>query len=245
MRISVPSWVIPGTYGENLRFLAGERDITGVELLFYLYDDEIRAMLDDEWELIAGLAGRFTYTAHLADRIMAEHGELVARLLPLVRNFVVHPYPAEEAEAEKGLLASWTAAYGGRARGTEDLGALSPFLIENTQPGWQEALLPLLPPGTGLVMDTGHLLLEGRSPAEFFRRFGGRVGEIHLHTVDRAAASGDGRLPDHRPLRAGEAWFEEFAPYLASFGGIVNLEVFSWEEVQASLAVLRGAGLLE
>jgi sugar phosphate isomerase/epimerase len=245
MRITVPSWVIPGTYRENLDFLAGKPEITGVELLFYMYDDETKRMLRDEWEVIANYAKRFTYTVHLADRILAEHGELVERLLPLTRNYIVHPYPVEEAETEKLLLDSWIARFGNRGKVIEDLGALSPFIIENTHSGWQDALLPLLPPDTGLVMDTGHLLLEDRSPSAFLRQYGERIKEIHLHTVDAAAAAKDNRLEDHRPLKAGEAWFREFAPLLKTFTGIVNLEVFSWDEVSVSIAALRETGLLD
>jgi hypothetical protein len=245
MRITVPSWVIPGTYRENLDFLAGKDEITGVELLFYIYDDETKAMLRDEWDVIVQYAQRFTYTVHLADRILAEHGELVEKLLPLSRNFIVHPYPAGESKAEKLLLDSWVALYGNRGKLTEDLGALSPFIIENTHSGWQEALLPLLPADTGLVMDTGHLLLENRNPAAFFRQYGERIQEIHLHTVDAEAAARDKRLVDHRPLKAGEAWFKEFAPLLKTFTGMVNLELFSWDEAAASIAALREAGLLE
>jgi sugar phosphate isomerase/epimerase len=245
MRITVPSWVIPGTYRENLDFLSGKKEITGVELLFYIYDDEMKALLRDEWETIVKYANRFTYTVHLADRILAEHGELVERLLPLARNFVVHPYPVGEGEAEKSLLDSWVEKYGNRGTTGEDLGALSPFTIENTQAGRQEALLPLLPPDTGLVMDTGHLLLEKRNPAEFLKRYGERIKEIHLHTVDTEAAKKDERLEDHRPLKAGEEWFREFIPLLKNFNGIVNLEVFSWDEVTASIAALGEAGLLD
>ena len=112
MRISVPSWVIPGTYAENLGFLAEKREITGVELLFFIYDDETKQMLRDEWDVIESYAGRFTYTVHLPDRILPEHAELVERFLPHVRNFVVHPYPAEGADAERRLLEAWRTAYG-------------------------------------------------------------------------------------------------------------------------------------
>ena len=245
MRISVPSWVIPGTYAENLGFLAEKREITGVELLFFIYDDETKQMLRDEWDVIESYAGRFTYTVHLPDRILPEHVELVERFLPHVRNFVVHPYPAEGADAERRLLEAWRTAYGNAGRIAEDLGALSPFIIENTYPGMQEALLSLLPENTGLVMDTGHLLLIDSNPAVFFNRQRERIKEIHLHTIDPEAAKKDNRLEDHRSLKPDDPWFMEFVPCLQEFTGIVNLEVFSWEEVSASLATLRGAGLLD
>ncbi|MDR2111118.1 MAG: AP endonuclease [Spirochaetaceae bacterium] len=230
MVLSVPSWVIPGTYGENLAFLRDKTGIGGVELLFYLYDDQTRALFDAEEPVIREYARRFTFTAHLPDRVEPELGELVGRLFPLVRRFIIHPGPPEEAETLGGLLCSWMKTWGRET-----------FLIENTLPGRLEALLPRLPRETGLCMDTGHLLLEGKNPADFFTLHGNRVGEIHLHGVDRE--SRDGRLPDHRPLRGTEPWLRELLPRLAGFTGVINLELFSWEEVTQSAAALKEVSL--
>jgi hypothetical protein len=83
--LSVPSWVIPGTYAENLRFLETKEEVRGVELLFYLYNGEVKAELDREWEGIRGCKERFVFTAHLPDEFSPSHEELVVRLAPLVR----------------------------------------------------------------------------------------------------------------------------------------------------------------
>jgi hypothetical protein len=222
--LSVPSWVIPGTYLENLRFLADKSEISGVELLFFLYDQETRALLDGEWEGILGYRSRFSFTAHLPDPLKSEHRELVERLSPVVRHFIVHP--GLDAETFAGLLSSWTGA------------GLGPFLVENTQPGKLEALLPYLGDETKLCMDTGHLLLEGQNPAAFFRRHGARLLELHLHSLDREKAAVDGWLPDHRPIQRGEPWLEELLPLLEDWQGVLNVEVFSWEEARESIAAL-------
>ncbi|MDR1949129.1 MAG: sugar phosphate isomerase/epimerase [Spirochaetaceae bacterium] len=242
LRFTVPSWVIPGTYLENLRFLADKPEIRGVELLFFLYNGEIRAELESEWQGIREYGDRFVYTAHLPDLLRPDHWELVERLSPLVRHFIVHPGPVEGAKAQAELLRSWTE----RLRNRADTPSVppvpaskSPFLIENTHPGRLPALLPHLDADIGLCMDTGHLLLEGQNPADFLRRYGDRVGEVHLHGLDREKAARDGRLPDHRPLRAEDPWLAELVPLLADFPGPVNLEVFSWEEVQESIATLK------
>jgi hypothetical protein len=227
-RFTVPSWVIPGTYLENLRFLADKPEIAGVELLFFLYDREIRDQFESERRGIEEFRDRFSFTAHLPDRILPEHRELVSGLSLLVRHFIVHPGPAEGAKAQAELLRSW--------KGTGS------FLIENTLPGRLPALLPYLDEDMGLCMDTGHLLLEGQNPADFLRRWGDRIGEIHLHGLDRERAARDGRLPDHRPLRAGDPWLGELAPLLGEFAGTVNLEVFSWEEAAESMAALKTYG---
>jgi hypothetical protein len=242
--LSVPSWVIPGTCAENLRFLENKTAIRGVELLFFMYDNETRAQLDAEWESVRGFRDRFTFTAHLPETLAPEHEELVARLAPLVRHFIVHP-PPENSVSRLELVRLWAKKYG---PGNGDPGggscpsggkAAPRFLMENTFGGLFEAALPLLGGETGLCMDTGHLLLEGKSPAAFFSRYRDRVTEIHLHGIDREAALRDGRLADHRRLRQDEAWLRELLPLLEDYGGVVNLEVFSWEEVQACMLVLK------
>jgi sugar phosphate isomerase/epimerase len=237
-----PSWVVPGTYAENLRFLEDKPAIAGVELLFFLYDGEIKKQLDSEWDEIRRFGERFIFTAHLPEQLSAGHEELVARLAPLVRHFIVHP-PRENPGAQAKLLAEWAERYGGvqspRGAGHDRGGGGPLFLAENISAGLLEALLPLLDEGTGLCMDTGHLLIEGRNPAAFFAAHRDRIGEIHLHGVDREAALHDRRLADHRRLRGDEPWLAELLPLLGDYRGLVNLEVFSWEEVRAGIDALR------
>ncbi|MDR1319771.1 MAG: AP endonuclease [Treponema sp.] len=243
--LSVPSWVIPGTYAENLRFLENKRAVEGVELLFFIYDDETRAQLEAEWESICSFRERFVFTAHLPETLLPEHEELVSRLAPLVRHFIVHP-PLENPAALAELITGWAKKYGS---GGEKLPSGAPcsaegraaprFLVENTFGELFEKILPFLGEETGLCMDTGHLLLGNKSPAAFFSRHRDRVAEIHLHGVDREAALCDGRLADHRGLRRGEAWLGELLPLLKNYGGVINLEVFSWEEARAGTLLLR------
>jgi sugar phosphate isomerase/epimerase len=232
---------MPGTYRENLVFLAEKPEIAGVELLFFLYDREIKSLLDREWQAILEYAERFTYTVHLPDQVKPEHEELIERFFLLARYFIVHPYPPEEAENQAALLQSWADRY---RREDKSRFNGSPFLIENTLPGRQETLLRRLPPDTGLCMDTGHLLLEGKNPRAFFSAYQERLGELHLHGLDQEAALRDGRLPDHRALRVGTAWLAGLIPWLQAFPGIINLELFSWDEVSQSIRVLRESGLI-
>jgi hypothetical protein len=227
--ISVPSWVIPGTYLENLRFLEDKDEVSGVELLFFIYDGEIKKMFDDEWEEILRRRERFTFTAHLPDPLLPCHRELVERLAPLVRHFIVHPDPAETTGELAALVNGWAAEFP-RCR----------FLAENTGPGLLEALLPHLDEAAGICMDTGHLLLEGADPAAWFAARRERIAEIHLHGVDRDRAALDERLPDHRPVAAEAAWFKRLRPFLEEFDGVINVEVFSWEEARESIAALQG-----
>ena len=227
--LSVPSWVIPGTYAENLRFLEKQNEVKGVELLFFIYDNEVKTQLDSEWDEIRDYSKRFIYTAHLPENLIPAHGELIARLAPLVRHFIIHPFKTIP-EAEASLLGEWSKQYGVK------------FLAENTNPGLLESLLPhlnLCPETAGLCMDTGHLLMEEKSPAEFYKKHKTHICEIHLHAVDREQTVIDGRLADHRRLRPDESWLHELLPLLDDYSGVINLEIFSWEEAGAGIEVLK------
>jgi hypothetical protein len=229
--ISVPSWVIPGTYAENLRFIADNPEITGVELLFFIYDDEIKSQFREELEEVKSFSRRFVFTAHLPESLKDDHEELVETLLPLVKHFIVHPGKTGAIEKQANLINRWAEKYG-----SSD----SPrFLAENINPGLLEKTIPLLDPRVSLCMDTGHLLLEDRNPALYFSQHRDRIGEIHLHGLDREKAAADGRLPDHRPVRPDAPWFRELFPIIEKFDGVVNLEVFSWEEAVQSIAAIK------
>jgi hypothetical protein len=220
--LAVPSWVTPGTHLENLLFIADTDDtktIGGVELLFFIYDDSVRDGFMRELPDIRRLAGRLVFTAHLPDRLDADADAdaLVELLAPLVRHFVVHP--SEDAPKQAVRLREWEARYGkGR------------FLLENTAAGLLEGLLPRLD-GFPLCMDTAHLLREGKSPADFAARHGNRIAEVHLNGRDA-----DG---DHRPLRDGDKWLAELMPFLRGFSGLVNIELFDWDGICASLSCLE------
>jgi hypothetical protein len=227
--LSVPSWVIPGTYAENLRFLENKKEIQGVELLFFMYDDAIKTQLYSEWDEIRGFRKRFVFTAHLPELLLPAHEELIARLAPLVRHFVVHPDTENPAD-QAALLKSWTERYG------------AVFLMENIFKGKGIFNNGNFGGDFALCMDTGHLLLDGQNPSEFFRARQDRqdrIKEIHLHSLDRKQSAVDGRLTDHRRLREDDPWLLELIPLLKGYEGIVNLEVFSWEEAEAGIEVLR------
>jgi sugar phosphate isomerase/epimerase len=231
-KIIVPSWVIPGTYIENLRFLDDKEEIAGVELLFFIYDDEIKNNITDEFEDICRFKDRFIFTAHLPDVLKPEHEELVEKLSPLVQHFIVHPGKEGGAEVQANFINTWAEKY-------KDPSKKYRFLAENTNPGLLEALLPKLNANIGLCMDFGHLLLEEKNPSVYLNQFQNKIGEIHLHGLDREKAAIDKRLPDHRPINEDSIYIKEIFASLKEFQGLINLEVFSWEEVEESLKAIK------
>ncbi|HOX12067.1 MAG TPA: cobamide remodeling phosphodiesterase CbiR [Spirochaetia bacterium] len=226
MILSVPSYVIPGTYAENLRFLADKPEVEGVELLFYLWDAEVAGLLDRELAEIRSFMDRFRFTAHLPDRILPEHRVLLDRIADTARSFVVHPPSDLDGLAPfADLLSVWKSGFGDR------------FFLENlrSEPfGRALRVLPDIP----LCVDAGHILAEGGDPAELLARLrstGRRIEELHLHGL-----SGDA---DHQPFGEGASWLRDLAPFLAGFDGVAEIELFDWEEARTALAAVRRAGV--
>lgn len=224
MKISVPSYVVPGGYEHNLRWLLANTDQRRVELLFFMYDDETRAILRDELPAIGELSARIAYTAHLPDRIEAGHEELLEAIDGFCDSYVVHP-PREAAElaAFVRLMDAWRGRYGAER-----------FLLENTRLASFEAAdreladSPLGPPP--ICADLGHLVLEGRDPASWLVEYGSRTREIHIH--------GHAGGKDHGRLRGDEAWLRDVAPFLRGFDGVVEIELFSWDEADEARRIL-------
>ena len=231
MIISVPSYVIPGTYAENVEALVARTEIQGIELLFYMYDPDSRELLIREKSRIEAWHGRFRYSLHMPDVLRPEHEELLELTGGFAERYILHVPP--QACGSHGdprdclrfcrLVESWRTRYGER------------FLLENCIGRSFEPLASRLE-GLPICCDTGHLLIEAAGLEGFLGRYGERVREVHLHGVREGG--------DHRDFAPEEPWFLQAVPFLRAFGGVVNLEVFSIAEVDALLAVLRAHGLL-
>ncbi|MDR2841849.1 MAG: AP endonuclease [Spirochaetaceae bacterium] len=224
--LAVPSWVIPGTYIENLNFLQDKKEIDAVELLFFIYNDDVKTELQNEWDAITSYKKRFIFTAHLPDPVLSEHEELIVKMLPHVRHFIIHGGKGFDDGAD--LIAAWQKEYG-----------MEKFVLENTREDRLEKLLEHLPGDTRICMDTGHLLIAKKSPLQFFNKYKNRIAEIHLHGTDNEKAKLDGKLVDHRPVNKNDQWYKEIETLLKNFKGVINMEVFSWEEVLGTLGTLE------
>ncbi|MDX9957836.1 MAG: cobamide remodeling phosphodiesterase CbiR [Clostridia bacterium] len=225
MILSVPSYVIPGTYAENLRFLADTSGVDGVELLFFMYDDEIRTLMMAEIDEIRQFRSRFSYTVHMPDSIAPEHEDIIEATRGMAGSYVIHP-PREDAglPAFARLMDDWRGRYG-----KDD------FILENTRVARfnaAEAVLKEsrhgLPP---VCVDIGHLRMEGYDPMAWLEAKAGRVAELHVHGFDGKS--------DHVPFGADEPWLVDLLPYLHGFAGVVELELFAWDQLQVVIPLLR------
>jgi hypothetical protein len=223
MILSAPSWIAPGTYLENLGFLEPVAAIRSVELLFYIYDEEARATFAREREGIAARSGRFGFTAHLPDPLLPEHESLVEATRDLVRSYVFHPARVEGAESLARMLEGWRRSFGER------------FYLENTRVSLFDANLPLLG-DIGLCCDVGHLLLEGKDPAAWLAIHGDRVRELHLHGLVDGV--------DHSSFSFRDETVRGCLPFLKTFEGTLELELFSLREIEGAIAELETEGLM-
>ncbi|HTX73337.1 MAG TPA: hypothetical protein VMC79_10970 [Rectinemataceae bacterium] len=214
MRYHVPSYLIPGTWLENLRRLETAEWISGVELLVFSYDDDAKSILNRERHGLAACTPRFRLTLHLPDPLESRHEELLELSLPFTSSYVLHP-PGSILEMERWLrlVEDWRAAYGPK------------FHLENTAGATFVAVEAALP-DIELCADCGRLLLDGHDPLGWLDGRASRLRQLHLHS----AAAGR----DHLPLRAEEPWLRRLFPYLVAFAGIVELELFSLEAVERS-----------
>ena len=215
-KLSVPSYIIPGTYLENIRFIDRVEMIDNVELLFFLFDNQTQSLLREEIDGIRDFAGRFTYTVHMPDPLNADHKALLNMMRPIADRFVVHT-PCTERVLFLQTLEEWASEFG------------NVFQIENVV-GCDFQEIALAMKDAPICCDTGHLLLEGKKPVEFIDYWGHRIGEIHLH--------GTFGGKDHQAVNGNESWFEELGPYLEQFAGIIHLELFQYDKLVPMIDLL-------
>ncbi|MCF8038569.1 MAG: hypothetical protein K9K79_04565 [Desulfohalobiaceae bacterium] len=99
---------------------------------------------------------------------------------------------------------------------------------------WVEEILDET--GLGLCLDLGHLLLQGADLWEAFERNRSRIRIMHLHGFELR----NGVLRDHCGLhRLAERHLHAIKHILKAFQGVVCLEVFNFQDLSASLAVLE------
>ncbi|MCX7024406.1 MAG: cobamide remodeling phosphodiesterase CbiR [Spirochaetes bacterium] len=224
MRISAPSWVVPGSYAENVRFLSEDPRVEGVELLFFHWDGETRDLFRRERAELETFAqsGRFAFTAHLPDTADSRCDEVVELASGIADSFVVHP-PRTEAEIE-GFVEWYSdagAEWGGR------------FFLENTMAEAFDRAAAALPDAP-ICFDTGHVLLEGGDPAKVLASLvaaGREIREIHIHGMSAGH--------DHGAFGPAEPWLLDLAPHLVTFEGILEIEVFSAAELGTCIESLR------
>lgn len=231
MILSCPSFIIPGTYLENLEHVRDTGLADSVELLFFLFDEDTDKLLSREIEGIRELSTDLGITVHLPDDLKPEHENIIEKTSDFTRQYVVHP-PPEDEDMFVETVSSWRHRHGDRFLlenliGRDFEGLLKEF--DSAADGEKTGAMPV-------CCDTGHLLVRGESPADFLVRYEGRVREVHLHGLDEGW--------DHNPFSSHEPWFLELAPLLAHFEGVVNIEVFREDHLKRVHEAMRERNLI-
>lgn len=233
MILTAPSYIIPGTYLENIAYLARSVDsgelsgIWGVELLFFFFDPETDELYAKEREGVESYRDRFIFTVHMPDDLTAQYQGIVEMTKDIALQYILHPPVLEGAGGTRGkefgnLVQGWIGRYGDR------------FLIENLIGRDLEQYLNI--ENLRICLDVGHLLLNNGSPTHFLEHYGDRVRQIHLHGLENGA--------DHKKLDSKAPWFRDLVPLLRDFKGVVELEVFDADTLRYNIEVLKSAGVL-
>lgn len=223
MTIATPSYVIPGTYLENVRFLDSFSLVSGIELLFFLFDEETDALFCRERDEILRYADRLSFSVHMPDPLVPEYRRLVELTTPLDATYVVHE-PAKDRGSFAATITAWREEFGDR------------FFLENLADrsfASAAAELAEMP----ICLDTGHALLAGESPAGLAERYCERIREVHLHGVTGGK--------DHATFSGDDEWFLEMLPFLRRFDGTINIELFAIDKVMPVLETLAAAGVTD
>ena len=216
--LSVPSYVIPGTYLENIRFLEDQIQVDGIELLFFMIDEETLQLLRGEMDGITRFHRRFTYSVHLPDVLEKEHRTLIDLLRPVADRFIVHaPSPETPVDEFTRRLEAWRRDYG------------NVFVLENVADREFEAVANNLS-DMPICCDTGHVLLDGGNPRSVLESWRSRIAEIHLHGVSHGK--------DHFPITGNENWFRDIKPFLDSYRGVIHIEVFDFKKLHPMLELV-------
>jgi sugar phosphate isomerase/epimerase len=244
-RLSVPSFVYPAGYAENARRLGPFVD--EIELLLFESRPESLPSPSEVRRLaLLGSQLDITYNVHLP--LDAEVGDLEGkwsgggsrrmidvfeRIRPVSpTRYILHLAPPTKS-FNPDLLHAWQTRMVECIAALLQAAGLEPrqLAVENLDypPQWYAPVVQSL--DLAVCVDVGHILQNGMNLEEIFNLFENRIEMIHLH----AAAKGqdhqalDCLTPDDCSL---------LKPHLQEYRGTVSIEVFSFERLERSLAVL-------
>lgn len=262
-RLGTPSYVYPADILPNVEALAPYVDDIELVLFESRSPDDRQRTTDDREQRTENNVSNIPSAATIARlaELAHQHDLTYTVHFPIDRN-LGSPYAGERRALQEQMLAimertrpltpfAYVLHLGGVARNSDrervrtwqnDIAGLLPALIERAgNPAllcvenldypfaWCEPLLDTF--GLGVCIDLGHLWIGGGNAEAHLQRNLSRTRVIHLHGVR------DGR--DHLALTALPP--DRLRPLLnsiAKFTGVLTLEIFNYEAIRDSLAVL-------
>ncbi len=247
-RLGTTSFIYRADYRTNVARLG--RYLDEIELLFFEMPPggmPEAGLVED----LAGLAARLgiTYNIHLpldlelaaADKARRRHqAGLTARLISSTRSlpvtsYTIHVnYPRQAGRTPPdGAIGTWRRRAAGSLSRIIETAPVPPSLlsVENLEYPFRWIAPVIEELDLAVCLDIGHLVSCGHDLEAALEDFGNRAAVIHLY--------GTCRDKDHGALSlmAPEV-LEQVANFLPAFSGSLMLEVFSPEDLRASLATL-------
>lgn len=225
MTLCLPSWQQPGTWLQNCLALKQYSWVQGIELLFFTWDDKVKAEFFAELEEIKRLTRRFTFSLHLPEILNPETEELVAITHSFIQLYVFHPW--EEGKDDCPIedwannVQSLCRTYGNDKFAMEYTGEI-PF----------KRAMELLT-DTYICADTGCLLRNLCPPLAWIHERASSIREIHLHSAEGGK--------DHLALDFKDFWLPELAKSAQTSDWRIVLETFSLEESLVSYKTWKEA----
>ena len=244
-KIGTTSFIYPDSYVQNVRLLAPSLD--EIELILFEStpnslpsNHEIKELvyLSNECDLSynihlpldISLGAQDSSIRHFAIETIKLVMDLTASLSPT--SYTLH-LPYGEIDFENERIKRW------KERTYHSMDTLYHFgfnsriiSIEtlNYPIEWVEEIL--IDFNLSVCMDLGHLILYGLDMKNVFDRFKNRTSIIHLHGANESQ--------DHQPLNLlSKSNLKTILEMLKQFRGIVSIEVFSYDHLNASLKYLE------
>jgi sugar phosphate isomerase/epimerase len=244
-KVSAPSFIYPDDYVPNVQLLGPFLD--EIELLCF---ESLPSSLPSPGTIheLESLARefQFTYNVHLPsdldpgnperkerDNFVESILRVVELTLPLAPTAYILHLPYRQAQIGQICDRAWQLRISDCLRRLSEAGVPDHALCIETLDyplEWIEQILQGL--DLSICLDMGHLIVNHQNVETAYHRFAGRTRMIHLHGVS------DGK--DHLSLEVlNQNQLDEIFSVLKQFTGTVSLEVFSFNHLLNSLAVLE------
>jgi sugar phosphate isomerase/epimerase len=244
-KISAPSFIHPDDYIPNVQVLGPFLD--EIELLCF---ESSRSSLPSPVTIrkLASLARefRFTYNVHLPSDLdpgspeRMEQNRFVENMLhvmdltrPLEPTAYILHIPYNQDPIGSICDKAWKSRISGSLCRLREAGVHCPALsIEtlNYPLEWIEQIIREY--DLRVCLDMGHLIVNHENIETTFCRFGGQTTVIHIHGVDTGK--------DHQALDVfDQSRLDQIFSLLKQFSGTVSIEVFSYDHLLTSLAILE------
>lgn len=243
-KISAPSFIYPDDYIPNVQMLGPFLD--EIELLCF---ESHRSCLPSPMTIreLESLAKefQFTYNVHLPSDLdpgSPEHKEQdrfvesMLRVMDLTQPleptaYILH-LPYNQAPIGEICDKAWQSRISACLGRLREAGVQGPAICVETLNyplEWTEQILQEY--DLRVCLDMGHLIVNHENIETTYHRFAEQTRMIHLHGVDNGK--------DHQALDAlDQNWLDKIFSLIKNYAGTVSIEVFSYNQLLASLAVM-------